>query len=96
MLVFVGGLFSGLFTPSAPASWSRVHIGMSRSDALEILGPPQESGWPEKIVETWRVKSPLCSRTLYLSYGESNLVGHFTEYSWVRGCEWTLSKRIDK
>ena len=39
-------------TPPAPPSWHKVHVGMERSNILELVGAAQTGLYPEKSVET--------------------------------------------
>ena len=82
----------GALTPSAPSEWARVHIGMERDAVLSLAGQPQQSGWPEKIVETWDRGGLVCHHRLFVAYrGEHRGDGHVEivyEGTWLRGYGW--------
>lgn len=58
-------------TRSAPAAWHQIHVGMHRSNILELVGPAQAGMYPEKIVETWYRDGALGIRKLAVSYQSS-------------------------
>ena len=91
-VVFSVCLFSGVFSPHAPTTWGRVHAGMSRSEVLSLVGSPQQSGWPEKIAETWQLSGLVSHRRLFIIYhGES--VQDVWDGTWVRGYGWSRPRR---
>ena len=55
-------------TPSAPPAWHQVHVGMHRSNIVELVGPAQAGMYPEKIVETWYRDGALGIRKLDVCY----------------------------
>jgi len=57
----------GALTPSAPSGWAQVHAGMERDAVLSLAGQPQQSGWPEKIVETWDRSGLICRHRLLVA-----------------------------
>jgi len=63
----------GLLTPAAPSGWAQIHTGMSRDEVLLLAGSPQQSGWPEKIAETWEHRGVICNRRLFIYYREEQL-----------------------
>lgn len=85
-------LFSGVFSPHAPAAWRQVHPGMSRSQVLALVGTPQQSGWPEKIAETWQLSGLVSHRRLFIIY-EGERVQHVWDGTWVRGYGWSRPRR---
>ena len=85
-------LFSGVFAPKAPIGWSQVHAGMSRPAVLALVGPPQHSGWPEKIAETWERSGLFSHRRLFIIY-DGGRVQHFWDGTWVRGFGWSHPRR---
>jgi len=84
-LAFAVCLFSGAF--SLPAAWSRVHAGMSRTEVLALVGTPQQSGWPEKIAETWQINGLVAHRRLFVVY-DGERVQHVCDGTWIRGYGW--------
>ena len=89
---FAACLFSGVFTPTAPVGWSQVHTGMSRSEVLALVGIPQQSGWPEKIAETWERSGLVSHRRLFIIY-DGERVQHVWDGTWVRGYGWSRPRR---
>jgi len=85
-------LFSGLLSPPAPAAWSQVHAGMSRSQVLALVGTPQQSGWPENIAETWQLSGLVSHRRLFIIY-DGERVQHVWDGTWVRGYGWSRPRR---
>ena len=85
-------LFSGVFAPEAPLVWSQVHAGMSRPDVLALVGTPQQSGWPEKIAETWERSGLVSHRRLFIIY-DGQRVQHVWDGIWVRGFGWSHPRR---
>src|SRR6266850_1735362 len=81
----------GMLTPSA-SGWAQVHAGMDRSAVISVAGSPQQSGWPEKIAETWERRGPICHHRLYVCYrGEGSQDGYVcyvSEGTWLRGFGW--------
>ena len=68
-LALVGfGAFTGL-SPQAPSAWHGVHIGMSRSNILLLVGPSPTSAFPEKIREAWDRENFFGIRRLVVVYG---------------------------
>lgn len=65
-LVIMG--FVTPLTPSAPAAWHQIHVGMHRSNILELVGPAQAGMHPEKIVETRHRDGALGIRKLDVHY----------------------------
>ena len=55
-------------TPSAPPAWHQVHVGMQRSNILELVGAAQTGMYPDKIVETWYRDGVLGLRKLDVWY----------------------------
>ena len=84
--------WSDLLTPQAPPGWAQVHAGMDRQEALALAGMPQQSGWPEKVVETWERKGTFCNRRLVICYrGQGSgdgYIGNVLEGTWLRGYGW--------
>jgi len=82
----------GALTPSAPSGWAQVHAGMERDAVLSLAGQPQQSGWPEKIVETWDRSGLICRHRLLVAYrGQQRGDGHvesICEGTWLRGYGW--------
>src|SRR3954453_20716399 len=68
VLMLLGSIFalSHLHRNSAP--WAQIHPGMTRAAVLAIAGAPQDSGWPENIVETWHKGSRILQHRLAVSY----------------------------
>jgi hypothetical protein len=96
---FVFGVRLGIFTPIAPAGWSQIHTGMSREQVLQLIGTPQQSGWPEDIAETWEIRGAICSRRLFINYkSEERGVGQVEELcegTWLTGLGW-MHPRIER
>ncbi len=90
---FIVAVWFGAFTPAAPAGWSQIHAGMSRSDVLRVAGTPKVSGWPEKIVETWQRDGTICHHRLVVSYSGQQ-VSTVCDGTWLRGFGW-LHPRIE-
>jgi hypothetical protein len=82
----------GALTPSAPSGWAQVHQGMGRDTVLVLAGQPQQSGWPEKIVETWERNGLICRHRLLVAYrGQYRGDGYIEsvcEGTWLRGYGW--------
>src|SRR5690348_768739 len=78
----------GALTPSAPSGWAQVHLGMGRETVLSLAGAPQQSGWPEKIVETWQRNGPICRHRLLVAYRSDGAVESVCEGTWLRGYGW--------
>lgn len=55
-------------TPSTPAAWNSIHVGMTHSNVTALLGPPQVGMFPEKIVEEWHLDGILGLRKLVVIY----------------------------
>jgi hypothetical protein len=55
-------------TPSTPAAWNNAHAGMTHSELLALLGPPQVGAFPEKIVEEWHRDGIFGLRKLTVRY----------------------------
>ena len=95
-VVLLGGfafcLFSGVFAPKAPVGWSQVHVGMSRPEVLALVGTPQQSGWPEKIAETWERSGLVSHCRLFIIY-DGERVQHIWDGTWVRGFGWSHPRR---
>lgn len=91
---------SGMLTPSAPSGWAQVHAGMDRDAVISLVGPPQQSGWPEKIAETWERRGPICHRRLFVCYrGEGFQDGYVRdvwEGTWLRGYGWLHPRKESK
>ncbi len=90
----------GLFTPAAPAGWTQIHVGMSREEVLRLAGSPQQSGWPEKIAETWERKGLVSSHKLFVYYraeqrGEG-YVQSVCEGTWLPGFGWRNPRKESK
>jgi len=87
----------GALTPSAPSGWVQVHPGMDRDAVLSLAGQPQQSGWPEKIVETWERSGLICRHRLLVAYrGQHQGDGHvesICEGTWLRGYGWLHPRR---
>ncbi len=82
-----------LLTPAAPSGWKAVHVGMTREAVLSSAGAPQISGYPEKIIETWERKGPICNRKMYVGYDAEDRdakwnVRWVLEGTWLRGYGW--------
>ncbi len=92
LAAFIFCVFSGVFTPSAPNASSQVHAGMTRSEVLALVGTPQQSGWPEKIAETWQRSGLISHRRLFIIY-EGERVQHVWDGTWVRGYGWAHPRR---
>ncbi len=90
-------LWSGMLTPSAPSGWAQVHAGMDRDAVIFLAGSPEQSGSPEKIVETWERRGTICHRRLYVCYrGEGFQDGYVRDVSegtWLRGFGWLHPRR---
>ncbi len=90
-------VWSGMLTPSAPSGWAQVHPGMDRGTVISLAGSPQQSGWPEKIAETWELRGPICNHRLYVCYRrEGSQDGHVQDVSegtWLRGLGWLHPRR---
>jgi hypothetical protein len=80
-------VWSGLFTPAAPAAWAQVHPGMKRNEVLQLTGTPSMSGWPEKVVETWQLNGAVCRRRLVIAYAGEQVVS-VSDGTWLRGYGW--------
>jgi hypothetical protein len=94
--IFIAFFFAawlGIFTPSAPAGWAQVHIGISRDDVLRLAGAPSVSGWPEKVVETWQRDGAICHHRLVVGY-DGQQVASVCDGTWLRGYGW-LHSRIE-
>ena len=89
---FVVMAWSGVLTPSAPSGWRQVHPGMGRDAVLALAGLPQQSGWPEKIVETWDRNGLICRHRLLVAYRAEQrgdgYVDSVCEGTWLRGYGW--------
>lgn len=87
----------GALTPSAPFGWAQVHPGMERDMVLSLAGQPQQSGWPEKIVETWERNGLFCRHRLLVAYrGQHQADGKVDsvcEGTWLRGYGWLHPRR---
>jgi hypothetical protein len=92
VIAFGAALFSGLFSPHAPTAWSQVHAGMSRTQVLALVGTPQQSGWPEKIAETWQLSGLVSHRRLFIIY-DGERVQQVWDGTWVRGFGWSRPRR---
>lgn len=94
---FAALLWSGVLTPSVPAGWSQVHAGMERDVVLSLVGKPQQSGWPEKVVETWERSGFVCRHRLLVSYrveqGSNGHVDSVCEGTWLRGFGWVNPRK---
>ena len=73
----------GVFTPAAPAGWSKIHAGMSRDDVLRLAGKPSVSDWPEKIIEMWQYDGAICHHRLVVSYNGQQ-VSTVCDGTWLR------------
>ncbi|MEO6034341.1 MAG: hypothetical protein ABIQ35_03715 [Verrucomicrobiota bacterium] len=91
-VVFGVCLFAGVFSPTAPKAWNQVHAGMSRSQVLSIIGSPQQTGWPEKIVETWQLSGLVSYRRLFIIY-DGERVQEIWDGTWIRGYGWSRPRR---
>ena len=92
LLAFAATVWLGMLTPSAPAGWSQVHVGMGRDAVLSLAGEPQHSGWPEKVVESWDRSGLICRHRLLVGYraeqrGDGS-VQSVCEGTWLRGYGW--------
>lgn len=83
----------GIFTPTAPADWAQVHIGISRNNVLRLAGAPSASGWPEKPVETWQRDGVICRHRLVVGYDGQQVI-QVCDGTWLRGYGW-LHPRIE-
>ena len=90
--LLVCGVFTGMFTPAAPAGWSQVHAGMTRSQVIALAGTPQQSGWPEKVAETWYRDSFVSQRRLFIVY-QGDRVRDVWDGTWVHGYGWSRPRR---
>ena len=92
-VLFALAAWFGFFTPTAPAGWSQIHVGMSREDVLRVAGTPSVSGWPEKVVETWQRDGAVCRHRLVVGYSGQQ-VSTVCDGTWLRGFGW-LHPRIE-
>jgi hypothetical protein len=94
VLILLGSIFAlnRLHRNSTP--WAEIHPGMTRAAVLAIAGTPQESGWPENIVETWHKGSRILQHRLSVSY-EDGTVREVCEGSWIPYFGW-LRPRVEK
>jgi hypothetical protein len=89
---FVFLLLAVIFTPKAPAGWGQIHVGMTRSQVITLIGAPQQSGWPENITEMWERRGLISRRRLFILYdGEhyGERVQHLSDGTWVPGFGWS-------
>ncbi|HEV2695411.1 MAG TPA: hypothetical protein VG347_21125 [Verrucomicrobiae bacterium] len=89
---FIYAAWSGAFTPSAPAGWTQIHLGMKRDEVLKLAGTPTFSGWPENIWERWRRDGMICHHWLEISY-DGEQVSYVCEGTWLRGYGWLYPRR---
>lgn len=91
LLVIVGALLAiavvGVFIPTEPEAWTRVHIGMNRTEVIALVGTPQHSGWPEMVIETWERKGFVFQRRLNVVY-QGEWVEKAWMGTWLRGYGW--------
>jgi hypothetical protein len=67
------------FTPAAPATWTRVASGMTRSEIIALAGPPQTGGYPEKVIETWYISGGVGTRQMFVHYDGAGKAATVTE-----------------
>ena len=84
--------FAALLAPGAPPGWSRVHPGITRTEVLLLAGAPQQSGWPEKVAETWQRNGLVCHRRLFIIYQGEN-VHSICDGVWIRGYGWAHTRK---
>jgi hypothetical protein len=85
-------------TPPAPSAWHQVHVGMQRSNILQLVGPAQTGMYPEKSVETWYRDGELGIRRLevwYQNYGDDRAT-MVREYIFWRPCRRCIFTRTEK
>ena len=92
LVVLAAFAWFGALTPSAPSGWAHVHLGMERDTVLSLAGEPQQSGWPEKVVETWERSGLICRHRLRVAYrgqhtGDERVESVY-EGTWLRGYGW--------
>ena len=91
-VILILGVFAGVFTPAAPAGWSQIHPGMTRSEVIALAGMPQQTGWPEKVAETWYRDSFVSQRRLFIVY-QGERVRDVCDGTWVHGYGWSHPRR---
>jgi len=95
--MFAAMVWFGVLTPPVPAGWAQVHIGMGRDAVLSLAGQPQQSGWPEKVVETWERNGLICRHRLLVSYRAeqrgNGYVDSAYEGTWLRGYGWVHPRK---
>jgi hypothetical protein len=77
---------AGVFTPSAPAGWTQVRPGMTRTQVLALAGATV-SAWPEKPFEAWTRQDVVAERRLHVFY-KGERVTFVREGTWFRGYGW--------
>jgi hypothetical protein len=85
---FIFCVFFGVLAPIAPPIWGQIHAGMTRSKVLALVGTPSQSGWPEKIAETWERSGLVSHRRLFVIY-DGERIQHLWDGTWVRGFGWS-------
>ena len=60
-LPFILGVFTPL-TPPDPPTWPQVHIGMQRSNILQLVGASRTGMYPEKPIDEWSLDGALRRR----------------------------------
>lgn len=82
--VFLIAARLGAFTPDAPQGWTQVHTGMARAEVLRLAGAPHQSGWPEKVCETWQRSGAVCHQRLFVWYRGERVISVW-QGTWLRG-----------
>ena len=77
---------AGVFTPSAPAGWTQVRPGMTRTQVIALAGATL-SAWPEKPFEAWTRQGVVAERRLHVYY-EGERVTLVREGTWFRVYGW--------
>jgi hypothetical protein len=65
---------------------------MGREAVRALAGPPQQSAWPEKIIETWDRNGLICRHRLLVAYRAEQrgdgYVQSVCEGTWLPGYGW--------
>ena len=82
------------FTPPSPPAWHQVHVGMQRSNILELVGAPHPGMYPEKPCDSWYREGALGSRRLFVWYDyKTDTAEVVSEYIWWSPGQRTMSTR---
>jgi hypothetical protein len=100
LAVFVSAVIFGLmtpFTPPAPPSWHQVHIGMQRSNILQLVGASRPGMYPEKPCDVWWQEGALGSRRLFVWYDyKTDTATMVREFVWWRPSRRVIDTRMER